>query len=86
VVIRKRRAVDVEVIKNDKRLWIFAYKEIILSAGIINSPQILMLSGNRPASYLRKFGIPVISNLPVEKHLQDQLSIILHYTIDDDIT
>ncbi|XP_063415907.1 uncharacterized protein LOC134697523 [Mytilus trossulus] len=86
VLIRRRRAIGVEVIKDDKRLRIFANKEVILSAGIINSPQILMLSGIGPASHLRKFGIPVMSNLPVGKNLQDQLSIILHYTIDDDIT
>ncbi|CAC5394001.1 unnamed protein product [Mytilus coruscus] len=86
VVIRKRRAVGVEVIKNERRLRIFANKEVILSAGIFNSPRILMLSGIGPASHLRKFGIPVVSNLPVGNNLHDQLAILLHYTINDNIT
>jgi len=41
-----------------------ARKEVILSAGTFQSPQLLMVSGIGPAATLQKFGIPVISNLP----------------------
>jgi choline dehydrogenase len=48
-----------------------AKKEIIVSAGSIGSPQILMLSGIGPKEELEKHQIPVIQNLAVGKNLQD---------------
>ncbi|HNI96360.1 MAG TPA: GMC family oxidoreductase N-terminal domain-containing protein [Leptospiraceae bacterium] len=53
-------------------------KEIILSAGIIGSPQILKLSGIGPAPELKKFGIEIIADLPgVGENLQDHPDIII---------
>jgi choline dehydrogenase-like flavoprotein len=50
----------------------FAKKDVILSAGALQSPQLLMLSGIGPADDLKKHGIEVIHELPdVGKHLQD---------------
>ncbi|KAH8664384.1 hypothetical protein BX600DRAFT_487927 [Xylariales sp. PMI_506] len=52
---------------------ISARREIIVSAGFIHSPQILMLSGIGPAAILQKFGIPVVADLPgVGANWQDQ--------------
>lgn len=49
-----------------------ASREVIISGGVYNSPQILKLSGIGPAEELQKFGIKVISNLPgVGTNLQD---------------
>lgn len=54
-----------------------ANKEIILSGGAINSPQLLMLSGIGNADDLRKLDIPVVKNLPgVGENLQDHLEVI----------
>jgi choline dehydrogenase len=55
---------------------IHASREVILSAGAFNTPQLLMLSGIGPAEALQKHGIPVRVNLPgVGKNLQDRYEI-----------
>jgi len=53
-----------------------ATKEVIVSGGAFNSPQILKLSGVGPKEELRKHGIPVVVDLPgVGKNLQDRLEV-----------
>ncbi len=50
--------------------------EVIVAAGTVNSPQLLMLSGLGPADHLREHGIKVIADLPeVGSNLQDHLDI-----------
>lgn len=58
----------------DKLHTVKARLEIVLSAGAINSPQLLQLSGVGPAALLQRFGIPVVHELgEVGRNLQDHL-------------
>lgn len=60
-----------------------ARKEIIVSAGSVNSPQLLMLSGIGPADHLQSLGIPVIADLPVGNNLQDHIALGgMMFTVD----
>jgi len=61
-----------------------ARKEVILSAGAFQSPQLLMLSGIGDAAELQKHGIPVVHHLPgVGKNLKDHPDFIFGYKSDD---
>jgi choline dehydrogenase len=72
--IQDGRAKSVEVSIKKNVSSILARREIILSAGSIGSPQILMLSGVGPGAELQKLGIEVESNLKgVGENLQDHL-------------
>ncbi|KFY35841.1 hypothetical protein V494_05566 [Pseudogymnoascus sp. VKM F-4513 (FW-928)] len=62
-----------------------ATREVILSAGVFNTPQILKLSGIGPAEELQSFGIDVVANLPgVGTNLQDhyEISTVVKYESD----
>lgn len=59
----------------------FARKEVILSAGAINTPQILMLSGIGPEKQLKKHNIPILHKLPVGKNLQDHPFVPIAFTV-----
>lgn len=82
-----KRAYGVEFKKYNKKYVIFARKEVILSAGAINSPQLLMLSGVGPADHLQEMNIPVISDLPVGNNLQDHVGLGgLTFVVNDPVT
>lgn len=59
-----KRMIGVEFVRHGQKHFVRARKEIILSAGSINTPQVLMLSGVGPADHLREMGINVIHDLP----------------------
>ncbi|CAG9559040.1 unnamed protein product [Danaus chrysippus] len=68
-----KAAYGVEYIRNDLLHTVFARKEVILSAGPIASPQLLMLSGIGPEEHLKSVGIPVIQDLQVGQRLFDHI-------------
>ena len=72
VVFDGRMATGVEVIEGGRRRTILAAREVILSGGALNTPQVLMLSGVGPGAELQRQGIaPVLVSPGVGKNLQD---------------
>ena len=71
------RATGVEYVHAGQTIKAAAEREVILSAGAFNTPQILMLSGVGPAAHLKEQGIEVRADLPVGKNLQDHLAPLL---------
>lgn len=79
------RATGVEFTQNGVLCQASATKEVIVSAGALQSPKVLMLSGIGPGDHLRDKGITVLKDLPgVGQNLQDhlQLSIINKARVD----
>ncbi|KAL1501863.1 hypothetical protein ABEB36_007108 [Hypothenemus hampei] len=76
LIDQRKRAYGVRFIKNGKIYVAKARKEIIVSAGTFNSPQLLMLSGIGPEDHLKSLQIKVIQNSPVGKNLEDHLMFI----------
>ena len=74
IIFDGKKAIGIEVKIKNKIEKIFVNKEVILSGGSINSPQLLMLSGVGSAEHLKEKGIKVIHNLAgVGRNLQDHL-------------
>jgi choline dehydrogenase len=72
VLVAEGRAVGVEVQRDGRRAVVAAAREVVVSAGAIGSPQLLMLSGIGPQSHLRAHGIEVSVDRPeVGQNLQD---------------
>ncbi len=88
--LRLKREADGHVVCTGVDVWtghemvaVEAECEVILTAGSINSPQLLQLSGIGPAPLLQKHGIDVMCDLPgVGENLQDHLQIRSVYKID----
>jgi choline dehydrogenase-like flavoprotein len=80
IVMEGRRAVGLEYVQRGRRETVRAAREVILSAGVFNTPQLLMLSGIGPADHLREHGIaPVVDAPEVGGNLQDHLAVTLWY-------
>lgn len=72
------RAVSIECEINGQKQVIKARKQIVLSAGAIGTPKILMLSGVGPQNHLTEMGIKTIQDLPVGKNYHDHLHVSIN--------
>jgi choline dehydrogenase-like flavoprotein len=82
LVFEGKRAVGVEVQDKNGTRVIRAQKEIILCAGALNTPKILMLSGIGPAPTLQKYGIEIVVDAPqVGQNLVEQLGFMPLYRL-----
>ena len=77
VLLDGTRAHGVEYERDGVTATAEAEREVILSGGSFNTPQLLMLSGIGPADHLREFGIATVAALPVGDNLQDHLKGVL---------
>jgi choline dehydrogenase len=82
-----KRAYGVEFVRNKKSYVVRARKEVIISAGAINSPQLLMLSGIGPKEHLEEIKIPVIQDLKVGYNLMDHMAVIgITFLVNDSVS
>lgn len=87
VLFEGKRAVGVEFKQNGQVKRYRAEREVILSGGAINSPQLLMLSGVGPADHLREVGVAVQHDLPgVGQNLQEHLEMYVQQQCKQPIT
>lgn len=82
IVVENGRAVGVEHVENGQRKIVRAEREVIISAGAVGSPHLLMLSGIGPAAHLQKAGVSVVHDLPgVGENFQDHMDMFLIYDL-----
>ncbi len=87
IIFEGKRAVGVMYALDDDVLEARAGKEVILSGGAVNSPQLLELSGIGKSDHLKANGIEVISDLPgVGENLQDHYVISVQHKITQNVT
>ncbi|MDF2094846.1 choline dehydrogenase [Aquibaculum arenosum] len=87
VMFEGQRAVGVEIARGKERETLRAKREVIVSSGAINSPQLLQLSGIGPADRLRELGIEVVQDLPgVGENLQDHLEVYVQHACTQPIS
>lgn len=80
IIFEGKRAVGVEYKKDGQIQVVYARREVILSAGALQSPQLLLLSGIGDSTELAQHLIPLVHHLPgVGKNLQDHADLILGY-------
>lgn len=82
IVFEGRRAVGVDVLLQGQRHRLHARREVLLSAGALQSPQLLMLSGVGDGALLQQHGIASVHHLPgVGRNLQDHLDFTFGYNV-----
>ena len=87
VMLEGRRAVGVEIRTAEGTRVVQARREVVLSAGAIQSPQILMLSGIGDGEHLRSLGIEVRHELPgVGRNLHDHLACPVHMSMANPVS
>lgn len=80
IIMEGNTAVGAEYTHKGKDMSVRASREVLLCAGALKSPQILMLSGIGPADHLKEKNIPIVVDSPnVGGNLQDHVDFILMY-------
>src|ERR1700759_4150371 len=80
ILFEGKRAIGVEYVQKKQSHTVRATREVILSGGAVNTPQVLMLSGLGDAETLTRFGIPVVQEMKgVGRNLQDHLDCSIQY-------
>ena len=89
ILVKSGRAIGVKYSQNGTMHTVKAESEVIVTAGAIGSPKLLMLSGIGPADHLASLGLDVVHNLPgVGENLHDHFGIDIvaelngHYSLD----
>ena len=81
VLFEGTHAVGVAYLKDGCEEQVWAKKEVILSGGAVNSPQLLLLSGVGPGEHLQQVGIRVVADVPgVGENLQDHPGVFTYHT------
>lgn len=87
ILMEDGRATGIEYLRGGAARRVAARREVILAAGPINDPQLLMLSGIGPAAQLAALGIPAVRDLPgVGENLQDHLEFYFQMAATQPIT
>ena len=83
LVLEGQRVVGVEVLTEQGRVTVRAHREVVLSAGAIQSPQLLLLSGIGDGEHLGQMGIGLRHHLPgVGRNLHDHVASPVHRSMD----
>jgi choline dehydrogenase len=87
ILFEGSRAVGVEYVQKKEKFQVRAIREVILSGGAVNTPQVLLLSGVGDPEILGRFGIPVVADVKgVGRNLQDHLDCSIQYECTQPIT
>lgn len=82
-----KKATGVTFIKNGESVTVTANKEVILSAGALNSPQILLRSGVGPADEIKPHGLEMVHELRgVGRNLQDHYGVVSQFECTQPVT
>lgn len=82
-----RRAYGVEYVKHSQRNRVYCSKEVILSAGTIDSAKLLMLSGIGPEEHLRELGVKVIQNSKVGYNMYEHIGFLgLTFVVNETVS
>ena len=81
------RAVQAKLRLGEREATVEVGKELVLAAGALNSPQLLMLSGIGDADELRRLSLPVVNHLPgVGRGLKDHVAAPVQYRATQDVS
>ncbi|KAK7111158.1 glucose dehydrogenase [FAD, quinone]-like [Littorina saxatilis] len=86
VIIKDGKAEGIEFERNGRKHVARAKREVILSAGAIGSPHLLLVSGIGPKEHLKSLGIKVHADLPVGNNLQDHSSVDIGIKVNETIS